>query len=649
MCYSKFIMNTGVALHSLYSLEAQKSFVYDTMCFGRGDLWQLVNSDSFTTDYQPAVQYLFEAGELKMDTIQRSIHSMIQTPLTNGLRPILYTCIALLNLEVKEYGQFIISGGEAFNMNVKPEFRRLTPDIDTKFVFHAPISAGSEAHQYAALLLFQETLWFAALEKVLHYLNQQYTHLYETVLKPLEDMPEFRALGVTFFSPKETKNMCVFRKRLTIMPKVESDEVNRYTDIPLFAVDILLKSYFYPEEGDDAAEFNTHDDVFITGMLDLPVMRHGELGADIADSENYSVVTFTTAGPTLPPAPSAVMFSSKGVLEEVELSLPIASKKFITEDINLMIDLKVRKAKSSKDVYRQMVLEDEANHYPLLTAARTSYYEHDYDPGSVSDVINRNNVNHMSVGKIIHFTAPPEVDADGTVDRNIGVVYECFEEQHLVKFANSSKFNYDTKKWENCCRDAPGRDSEDAKCCDSQTSPLPYRINTAVFTKHLKKGDPLLDEATRIILCLLRQMREYVKLVLAQTKHRKNREPVGEMGTYNTPLETMALLGRMLYGYNDLIDDCLLIPTVVSNILIFVVSLQHDPRATFRGVGNTIVYDLVKLQTIFASKSGYGVQLLDVGCRSLYPAAAPDRTDSTTAITSTRRIMTRSQKKRMGR
>ena len=35
---------------------------------------------------------------------------------------------------MKNYGELIISGGEAFNANVKKEHRRVTPDLDTKFI-----------------------------------------------------------------------------------------------------------------------------------------------------------------------------------------------------------------------------------------------------------------------------------------------------------------------------------------------------------------------------------------------------------------------------------------------------------------------------------------------------------------------------------
>jgi hypothetical protein len=59
---------------------------------------------------------------------------------TNSLRDIILETIGELSDYMKNMGDMIVSGGEAFNLYVKFDDRIITPDIDAKFVPRMPVN-----------------------------------------------------------------------------------------------------------------------------------------------------------------------------------------------------------------------------------------------------------------------------------------------------------------------------------------------------------------------------------------------------------------------------------------------------------------------------------------------------------------------------
>ena len=148
--------------------------------------------------------------------IGSSFHNIIQSSITNALRPTLYECIIKLNDDMSEYGQFIVSGGEAFNMNVKKNNRRVTPDIDTKFI---PLYKKIDEKKFKNIdekeneLFFKkyygftlnatEHMWYIALNSILDKLNDPnfYAYMYYNIFVKLENTFEFKLLKVRFIKP----------------------------------------------------------------------------------------------------------------------------------------------------------------------------------------------------------------------------------------------------------------------------------------------------------------------------------------------------------------------------------------------------------------------------------------------------------------
>ena len=109
----------------------------------------------------------------------------------------------MIGKEMDQFGRFIISGGEAFNVNVHPKNRRITPDIDTKFILFYGINTDTMTeNQFQTLYMkAREQLWYVALEKVLDIINgkEYYTTLYENILKHIEQCPEENYQNVLLF------------------------------------------------------------------------------------------------------------------------------------------------------------------------------------------------------------------------------------------------------------------------------------------------------------------------------------------------------------------------------------------------------------------------------------------------------------------
>lgn len=325
------------------------------------------------TDY---LNKLIEYNFLSKEDVEDNIRSILITIITNVLRPILYNTLSELNEGMGSYGQFIISGGEAFNLNVKKEYRKLTPDIDTKFIPFFDKKIPSEAQYVGSILKIKEYFWYDVLEKAVQKLNDGYDDLYRDVLKPLENCPEFRLFTFRFRKPKkksgkkrgkDTENdydydyTPPFRKRYTLITK-NKGEKDMFYDLNLFAIDLFVEQYkFFPVNLEpqrigmgNKLEFSQGSS--IDGVLDLAFMRPGQFGYEVSEPGNNTVISVSS----LPVDDKEYEFSSclNKNMDTIFTAkkIRIASAKFLASDIEEMVALKLRPGKSSKDLYRQMII-----------------------------------------------------------------------------------------------------------------------------------------------------------------------------------------------------------------------------------------------------------------------------------------------------
>lgn len=209
-----------INLNDLYDEIYIKEYVSKNLFFGDENFERYIRS--IGDEQKRSEEYIKQLGfgvknkKIDVEMIGSSFHNIIQSSITNALRPTLYECVIKLNDEMSEYGKFIVSGGEAFNMNVTKNNRRVTPDIDTKFI---PLYGNIDERKFEKLngeennLFFKkyygfilnatEHMWYVALNSILDKLNDPnfYAYMYYNIFVKLENTFEFKLLQVKFIKP----------------------------------------------------------------------------------------------------------------------------------------------------------------------------------------------------------------------------------------------------------------------------------------------------------------------------------------------------------------------------------------------------------------------------------------------------------------
>ena len=323
------------------------------------------------TDY---LNHLIHQDILSREDVEDNIRSILITIITNVLRPILYNTLYELNEGMGDYGQFIISGGEAFNLNVEKSSRKLTPDIDTKFIPFFGKKIPSEADYTGSILKIKEYFWYDVLEKAVQKLNDGYDDLYRDVLQPLENCPEFKLFTFRFRKPKSWKKRKdsenynytpPFRKRSTLIAK-NKGEKNMFYDLNLFAIDLFVEGYKFfpvnlePQKIGMGNKLDFDQGSSIDGILDLAFMRPGQFGYEVSEPGNNVIISVSSlpVGGKKHEVPSCLSenYSENIGVIFTDKNIRIASVNFLAKDIEEMVNLKLRPGKSSKDLYRQMII-----------------------------------------------------------------------------------------------------------------------------------------------------------------------------------------------------------------------------------------------------------------------------------------------------
>jgi hypothetical protein len=411
--------------------------------------------DTMNTYYQNIIDNL--APKSKLESLKffkdasNKIHNFVMGNIINVIRPYIYDSINIMDKDMTEYGKFIISGGEAFNFNVLKKYRRITPDIDTKFIICHNITKnepevldGSKieivinSERYSLFLNAMHDMWYKVLENVLDYLNNNYSKIYED-LKKLNNIPEFKLLDVSFLTPKKTSENNIFIKRFTVIDMKIPTIVNPgpvFYDIPLFSIDMNLKNYKSldndfvsvpikkPKDDDEDEEDeeeekdknymdillgdNTIDSIegkvyskkllessTLYGVFDCAFMKPNEFGYSIGFKDEHVEID--------------------SLYEDCKYNLLYASSNYITHDIDNMIELKMRTDKGEKDKYRQEIISNPSNLIDLISLTKFfdkyNKCEDNYKKVKRDECTGENfdncRINPMGLGRIIYYCAPP--------------------------------------------------------------------------------------------------------------------------------------------------------------------------------------------------------------------------------------------------
>lgn len=253
---------------------------------------------------------------------KRDFEKIMYVLVTDSIRDIIIETIGEVSEHMKNMGDVIVSGGEAFNLYVDYNDRIVTSDIDAKFVPRMSVNP-----QYFGKLQATKLILWDKLGEIAKRLGPRVKRRLITMRKKHPKI--FKFLGINF-----KQGAPVVTRRYTLIKKKKTGSTNQpakgdvFIDVELFALDMNIR-YFSPKSG-------KIEDLNIGGILDIPFMRPKEFG--------YEVVLSRRRGITYRNLDTGKLVTNNKVY--------IASKEFLIEDIYLMQKLKLRPEKKEKDRQR---------------------------------------------------------------------------------------------------------------------------------------------------------------------------------------------------------------------------------------------------------------------------------------------------------
>jgi hypothetical protein len=261
-------------------------------------------------------------ARIKSTHSKKNFEKVVYVVVTDSIRDIILQTVGEVTDYMKNVGDVIVSGGEAFNMYTPYEKRIVTSDIDAKFVPRLSV----DSKFFGKLQAIKLMLW----NKMGELAKRMNLRIKNRILSMKKKHPKiFKFLGIGF-----KQNGSFVTRRYTLIKKKKTRQDNKpgkgdiFIDVELFALDLNLR-FFSPESG-------KVEDFTLGGILDIPVMRPKEFG--------YEVVLSRRQGITYRNLNTGKMVKNKSVY--------LASKEFLIEDIYLMQKLNLRPEKKEKDRQR---------------------------------------------------------------------------------------------------------------------------------------------------------------------------------------------------------------------------------------------------------------------------------------------------------
>lgn len=249
---------------------------------------------------------------------------LVYVLVTDSIRDIILDTVGELTLFLKDMGDLIISGGEAFNMYMAYKDRVITSDIDAKFVPRMEMNGAYFGKLQAVKLI----LW-NKLGEISKRLNMK---IKKRIISKKNKIFKFLGLGFKKKGPFVTRRYTLIKKK-----KGGKDEKpskgDVFIDVELFALDLNIR-YFSIESG-------KIENFTLGGILDIPFMRPKEFGYSVANTVYKQGISYRNMD-------TDRVKINKNVL--------VASKEFLIEDIYLMHKLKLRPEKKEKDRQRLLKL-----------------------------------------------------------------------------------------------------------------------------------------------------------------------------------------------------------------------------------------------------------------------------------------------------
>jgi len=253
-----------------------------------------------------------------------NLKEMLYVYVTDTIRDIVYKIIGELSEYMKPMGDLVISGGDAFNMQLPRVDRVVTSDIDTKF---AP-RMKYDVRFFGKLQAIKLMLWDKLGELCVRF-NRV---IKERLQRDRSKLKKF--LGITFTEkgPWVTRRYTLMKKK-KLSSGANVSKGNILTDVELFALDLNVGWY------DIAAGKVVQQRM--GGILDIPFMRPGEFGFDVIFKKQTTGITYIDR-------------NSGAIVHDRRVT--IASKAFLIHDVVIMQELNLRPEKKAKDRARLIKL-----------------------------------------------------------------------------------------------------------------------------------------------------------------------------------------------------------------------------------------------------------------------------------------------------
>ncbi len=347
---------------------------------------------------------------------------------TDSIRDIIIETIGEVSEYMKNMGDVIVSGGEAFNLYVPFEERIVTSDIDAKFVPRMPVNP-----QYFGKLQATKLLLWNKLGEIAKRLGPRIKKRILSMKKKHSKL--FKFLGINFkqSGPVVTRRYTLIKKK-KLGTNNQPSKGDVFIDVELFALDLNIR-YFSPET-------RKVEDFTLGGILDIPFMRPKEFG--------YEVVLSRRKGITYRNINTGKLVTNNKVY--------IASKEFLIEDIYLMQKLRLRPEKKEKDRQRLVRLGRIFDKRVKLTDTMEDVFKRVRSkivrkgpPATKKDAkVSMNQAKRVDPYKYKNFTTKPSderlskqlVHGLKTVTKNVKI-------NGYEKSSGNKRFNLKSLKWKN--------------------------------------------------------------------------------------------------------------------------------------------------------------------------------------------------------
>ena len=253
-----------------------------------------------------------------------NLKEMLYVYVTDTVRDIAYKIIGELSEHMKPMGDLVISGGDAFNMQLPRVDRIVTSDIDTKF---AP-RMKYDAKFFGKLQGIKLIMWDKLGEICVRF-NKV---IKERIQMDRSKLKKFLGVSFTEKGPWLVRRYTLMKKK-KLSSGTNVSKGNVLTDVELFALDLNLGWY------DVAAGRVVQQRM--GGILDVPFMRPGEFGFDVIFKKQTTGITYVNR-------------NSGAIVHDKRVA--IASKAFLIHDVVIMQELNLRPEKKAKDRARLIKL-----------------------------------------------------------------------------------------------------------------------------------------------------------------------------------------------------------------------------------------------------------------------------------------------------